>query len=188
MTAIFDPSGAPGALVVGPGYLRTLAIQSSMMHTLAEVGKAWTLPAKITTPSDTVDNDIFHFNNRDVVSFDFHAIICSSDQIGIFTLKTGEAYASGGSQFTNVRQLSVGSGKTQVMTVSHGGISLTGDADDVVYERQKINDPFDLISGIAAFQVAAGKTFAISFQGDGSSAASVTITAYCHGLEPWERA
>jgi hypothetical protein len=181
---INDPNGQ-AAEVTPDRRLKTVSATETMMHALAEIGKAWTINGSIAA-ADTTDNVILFFNNTSDVSFDVHRIILSSSIAGRMAVEYGRTYSSGGGTAKSLAQLNTLSGKTQnQISYIANDIILAGTGTDIICNRLAADVPYDILGDTQSLQLEPSATVAVRFQAD-SGTPAVCVTFVCHGVEPWE--
>jgi len=179
---INDPNGVP-AKVTSDGRLQAVSVVQTDINALGTIGKAWTLPFKVTA-ADTTDNVVFHFKNTDSEDFEIMRLIVSSAIGGVWTIESDRVYSSGGTSIS-LKQLNLSSGKTQAMTAYYGAdMTLTGTAIDMAYFKTAANAPYDILS-YGPIIVTPASTVALKFQAD-SGTPVLAVTAILHGANPWE--
>jgi len=140
---INDPNGDP-VKVTTDRRMQTVSVIQTDINALAGIGKAWTLPFKVTA-ADTTDNVLFHFNNTSSEPFDFMRLLVSSTIGGLWTIETGRTHSAGGTAMSLVH-LKTGSGVTQDMTAYYGNdVTLAGTATDIYYLKSGANEPYDVL-------------------------------------------
>lgn len=186
MTAINDAAKGWSAKVFESGHILTLSSTMSLMHTMMEEGRAWSIPINITTIADTNDNTVFHLKNESDDYFDFHKIVFSANGTGVFSLSTGLSYSSGGTLITS-KPLNTASGqKASDLSYYGNNIIETGTQTKISNFRSQANQNVDLLGGLESLGLGPSDTISIKFKNDASTAINLVGTLFFHGTEPWD--